>query len=347
MTELALDILRCPLSHGGLRPLTDAERGRTGLGAGLVSEDGRYAYPVEDGVLRLLPTSALSLDGDAGKAELRAEKESVQAFYDSEGWQKNEDDVFVDTALFVDPRPRVEAYMAKCRARVQRHLPAGGRYLLDVASGPVHFPEYQAYSDGFDHRVCVDLSAVALGEARRNVGERGVYVVGDVTNLPFKDGSLDGVASLHTLYHVPRDEQANAFREIHRVLKPGAKAVVVYFWQTTPWRNRSPLMRVALLPGRLARRALTAVRSRRAAQEGGGTDLYYFAHDYQWFANESWPFRAEVLSWSSVNTDFLRKYVPRGPVAEPILGALYWLEERFPRALGRIGRYPMIVIRKG
>jgi ubiquinone/menaquinone biosynthesis C-methylase UbiE len=269
---------------------------------------------------------------------LRSEKQVVQQFYDATGWRAGDDGTYADTALFVDRRPHVDRYMARCRARVLAQLPPGGRYLLDVASGPVHFAEYQAYSAQFDQRVCVDLSERALHGARRNIGEAGVYVLGDVTNLPIAEGAVDAAVSLHTLYHVPRDEQAAAFREIHRVLKPGGVAVVVYYWQTTPWRELGALERAAALPSRLLRRLV-----RRGSSDAAG-DLYYFAHTRHWFERQAWPFEAEILAWSSVDTDTLRRFA-RGPAAAPMTRALFWLESRFPRALGRYG-YPMIVIRK-
>lgn len=346
MPAFAVDILRCPISHGPLNLHTETEA--EAPSRRLVSADGRYAYPIENGIARLLAESAIHLNGEAAGTvtALRAEKEAVQAFYDSVGWQKDEEDVFVDTALFLHTNPSVERYMSKCRRRVKDYLKPDGQYLLDVASGPVHFPEYQEYSDSYQRRICVDLSTVALSEARGHLGDKGVYVIGDVTNLPFADGTLDGVASLHTLYHVPHDEQATAFREIHRVLKPGANGVVVYYWQTTPWRNRSLPMKVTLLPGRVLRRLVSAVRSRRSSPAEPSTDLYYHAHDYQWFRDQEWPFEADVRSWSSVNMDFLRKYVPRRGPVRWLPDALFWVEERFPRLLGRIGCYPMIVIRK-
>src|SRR5918998_2500562 len=139
-------------------------------------------------------TTLLEIDGtlrpdglwDCLPDRLRSEKAAVQEFYDETGWQTDQEGTYADTALFGEPRPHVDRYMARCRARVLDQLPSGGRYLLDVASGPVHFPEYQAYSERFDHRICVDLSEIALQDARRNVGDDGVYVLGDVTNLPIE-----------------------------------------------------------------------------------------------------------------------------------------------------------------
>jgi SAM-dependent methyltransferase len=264
---------------------------------------------------------------------LAGDKDRVREFYDTTGWQIDETGGFTDATLFVDPGS--EEYLGRCRARVREHLPESGQYLLDVASGPVHFPEYRAYSDGFEHRVCVDLSVVALRAARHNVGDSGVYVLGDVTALPFKDGSIDAIVSLHTLYHVPEQEQAAGFREIHRVLKPGGTAVVVYYWQTTPWRELSLPARLAVLPMRAARRLLRRV----ASSSADAPDLYYFAHTRGWFTGQRWPFEADIRCWSSLSPGLVEK-LPR-----PVTRLLFRLESRFPHLMGRFG-YPMIVIRK-
>ena len=60
--------------------------------------------------------------------------------------------------------------------------------------------------------------------------------------------------SLHTLYHVPAEEQATFLREIARVLRAGRRAVVVSAWQSSPWDL------VLRVPGALARRSVAALR---------------------------------------------------------------------------------------
>ena len=77
-----------------------------------------------------------------------------------------------------------------------------------------------------------------LEEARRELGEHGFYVLADITQLPFRLDTFDASVSLHTIYHVPVDEQPAAFRELHRTLMCGISAVVVYA------RRRSPVFRV-------------------------------------------------------------------------------------------------------
>jgi SAM-dependent methyltransferase len=72
--------------------------------------------------------------------------------------------------------------------------------------------------------VGADLVAAGLRKAHVSVPEAAL-VLADVTRLPFESASLDAVASINVLEHVPDDEAALA--EIVRVLKPGAPAAIV------------------------------------------------------------------------------------------------------------------------
>ena len=157
-----------------------------------------------------------------------AEKQLVKDYYDLQGWKKDRGSIFTDAARFEDLRPVVNDYRIKCHLRVNRHLIKGGKFLLDIASGPVQYPEYLSYSDDYQYRICGDISFTALQEAKKVVGKKGLYVQCDVTRLPFSNEALDGVVSMHTIYHVPANEQKKALTELHRVLAAGKQAVVVY-----------------------------------------------------------------------------------------------------------------------
>lgn len=321
MAELPAEIARCPVSGGPLRRVE----------GGLESEAAALVFPVRDGIAALLPAEGVD----------RSEKHSVQAFYDEVGWKKD-GDRFEDTARFLDTGSAVQRYLAEGRARIGRHLPGRGAYLLDVASGPVQFPEYRAYQDGFEHRVCVDFSALALREARANVGDAGILVQGDITNLPFADGTIDAAVSLHTIYHVPRDEQPRAFRELHRVLKPGGVAVVAYSWGHTHWGELSWTRKLLHLPARIAGKARRTLRPPRGHAASGEPELYFHAFDHHWFTHQPWPFRYEIVTNRLFTTAFLERYV-RGGAPLALVAAL---ERRFPRLAGRVGRYPLILIFK-
>jgi len=66
--------------------------------------------------------------------------------------------------------------------RVNRHLAQHGNCLLDAGSGPVQWPEYLTYSEGYRYRVCADISITALKAARHKLLQRGLYVVADIAD---------------------------------------------------------------------------------------------------------------------------------------------------------------------
>jgi SAM-dependent methyltransferase/uncharacterized protein YbaR (Trm112 family) len=339
-----LALLRCPVSKVPLR-LIESDKATPlfadPVDAALSTYDGAIVYPVRGGILCLLPESAIVRGGIPAPTDdnrVDAIKREVQQFYDERGWKKR-DAVFSDAAIFEDLRSVAARYHHDCHMRVATHLAPDGTYLLDVASGPVQYDEYLSYSKGYRRRVCVDISFLALVEARKRLGDKGIYVLGDITRLPFVDDAFDGIISLHTIYHVPKVKQETAFREIHRALAHDRKAVIVY-----SWGNRSLLMLATMLPIRVWHFLLR--RLRRAREGGRRQELYAHQHDYRWFSGRQWPFTYELRCWRSVGVDFTKLYIHNWLFGRAILRGLYRLEDRWPRLFGIIGQYPMIVIRK-
>ncbi len=72
--------------------------------------------------------------------------------------------------------------------------------------------------------VGVDLIAAGLAKAHASVPEARL-VQADACRLPLADASVDSAVSLNLLEHVPDDERALV--ELRRVLRPGARAVLV------------------------------------------------------------------------------------------------------------------------
>jgi SAM-dependent methyltransferase len=161
-------------------------------------------------------------------------KRQVREFYNQVGWQVTGPLAgpmgLYQNARYEDLRPVAREYIHRCHLRVGRHLKPGGLYLLDAGSGPIQYPEYLTYSAGYTYRVCLDISMVALQEARKRIGDRGLFVVADVANLPFRPGVFEGEVSLHTLHHLSERDQVRAYAELNRVLAPGCTAVVVNGW---------------------------------------------------------------------------------------------------------------------
>ncbi|MCE1252774.1 MAG: class I SAM-dependent methyltransferase, partial [Anaerolineae bacterium] len=238
-------------------------------------------------------------------------QEQVRQFYDKVGWQVVEDGNY-QNARYEDLRPVAREYIHRCHLRVNRHLPERGSFILDAGSGPVQYPEYLTYSENFNYRVCADISIVALMEARKRLGHKGLFVVSDVSNLPFKDGAFDGLVSLHTLHHLPQDGQKKAYREFYRALKLGASGVVVNGWTESILMRRLNWMvhgmeGLGRLWGRLRGRKLSEkkVQNNKNADPTGTYIQKLDADSLGEDLNKAGiPF--DIRVWRSVNVRFLR-----------------------------------------
>lgn len=337
-----LAVLRCPRTRQKLRWAKRNERDGTGADDALVSVDGQFLYRIKDGIIRLLASEAQPLSGPVSAQALDPVKNGLRRFYDEVGWTRS-DESFTDARLFEDLRPVASEYCSRTRSRVAEPLVASGRYFLDVASGPVQFPEYVRYSDQFERRLCVDLSEVALRAAKDKLGERAICILGDITNLPLADGAMDAAISLHTIYHVPAAQQETAFREVQRVLAPGKPGVVVYNWGNRfYWKLlHAPVslqQRAASLRRKLTRRART---EREPTLENG---FYYSPYNHRWFTRRDWKFPTEIRVWRAASTHSLQIYAHERWGGRALLRAVYAAEERWPSLMGRLGQYPMIVI---
>lgn len=372
------EILRCPVTKLGLNLMTEEQLNQLNrriLGhelrhldgtnvqrpvtQALESEDGRFAYIVEDGIMMLLAAFAIVLqpgsEDQPGQYQLRAEKQVVKDWYDEFGWQTGEGGLCLDALAFGDLRPVSQEYNHKTQLRPLQYLPKGGRYILDVASGAIPQPEYLLYSEAFEKRVCVDLSFVALQQAKKKLGSRGIYILGDITNLPLRDDVCDAVMSLHTIYHVPEDEQSFALRELYRVLKPGGRALVIY-----NWGDHSLLVRMARIPlnknflaGFHFLQRLVGLRkkdsepSQPSLPARPARTLYFHAHDMKWFQAELGKYcNFDLVCWRAVDQDFLAYYIRPKFFGKTFLRMIYWWEAAFPRSAARIGKFPMFIIEK-
>lgn len=284
-------------------------------------------------------------------------KQQVRKFYDQVGW-KIESDGFYQNARYEDLRPVASEYIEKCHLRVNRHLKKDGKFLLDAGSGPIQYPAYLTYMEGYQYRLCMDISIVALQEARNRIGERGLFVVGDIANLPFSGNSFDGIVSLHTLHHLPITEQKKAYSELFRMLTPGNNAVLVNGWTESKlmirWSWLMKLMErignfVLKLRGKksenkVAVTGMKVVDNKNAKKEQTGT--YIEKLTAQWLRKELSYMDIDILVWRSVNVRFLRAVFHNALGGKFWLKILYAFEEKFPKYFGENGQYPLIVIHK-
>jgi len=270
----------------------------------------------------------------------------VRQFYDQVGWKKSGPQQY-QNALFEDLRPVSSEYIHRCHLRVNHFLNPKGNFFLDAGSGPIQYPEYLSYSAGYRFRVCLDISLTALVEARKKIKGHGLYVLADVTNLPFCSDTFDGIISLHTLHHLTIGEQLKAYHEILRVLKKDARAVVVNGWKTSPLMQH--LDRLMALMERVSHKTAhvkeKSGNNPQPLQKPQGTFVDEMNASYL-KAKLDGQVPLEIRVWRSVNVRFLRTLIHPWSGGKIWLKIIYWLEERFPHYLGENGAYPLIIIKK-
>jgi SAM-dependent methyltransferase len=269
-------------------------------------------------------------------------KQQVREFYDQIGWAHSSDGLY-QNARYEDLRPVSREYIHKCHLRVTCHIAARGHFLLDAGSGPVQWPDYMTYSAGYQYRVCVDISITALKEAHARLQGRGLYVVADIANLPFKSDVFDGAVSMHAIHHLPLSEHKRAYMELDRVLTPGREAVIINGWDNPLlMRMAEPLIRIGRL---LTRRS--SKRKKDWASEDDQAGTFVKKMTPSWLKKElNGAVRYQIYPWRSLSPRFMRWFIRPHLGGKLLLRIIFKLEERFPHFFGENGQYPLIVIRK-
>jgi ubiquinone/menaquinone biosynthesis C-methylase UbiE len=117
--------------------------------------------------------------------------------------------------------------------KVARELPEGGS-VLEVAPGPGYFCVELAKLGPY--RVTgVDLSPDMVRIARENASRAGVsaeFTQGNASNLPFAADSFDFLVCRAAFKNFARPVQA--LHEMHRVLKPGGRALIIDLRRNAP-----------------------------------------------------------------------------------------------------------------
>jgi len=269
-------------------------------------------------------------------------KQQVREFYDQIGWSQAGDGLY-QNARYEDLRPVSREYVHKCHMRVKRHLAPSGDILLDAGSGPVQWPEYLTYSEDYKYRLCADISITALNEARTRLGDKGLFVVADIANLPFKPDAFDGVVSMHTIHHLPLTEHKKAYTELTRVLKSGKSGAIINGWHNPLlMKLAEPFIGIGrLLSGRSAKKK----KDWSSEEDQSGTFVEKMTP--RWLKNElNGAVHFQIFPWRSLSPRFMRWFVRPQFGGKIFLRFIFWLEETFPSFFGENGQYPLIVIRK-
>ncbi|MBC7912326.1 MAG: methyltransferase domain-containing protein [Pyrinomonadaceae bacterium] len=155
-------------------------------------------------------------------------KERVRAFWQAHPCGTKFSDAPMGSRLFFE---RVEEH----RYSKEWHIPgaadfagAKGLRVLEIGCG-LGTDGAQFALSGADY-TGVDLTEAAIELAQKRFelfNLPGTFRTADAENLDFADASFDLVYSHGVLHHTPDTERA--VREVHRVLKPGGRAVIMLY----------------------------------------------------------------------------------------------------------------------
>jgi len=97
--------------------------------------------------------------------------------------------------------------------------------ICDLGCGPGQIARYLHHQRV--KTLGVDLSPKMVAEAQRLNPEIHFHQ-GDMLSLPDADNSWGGIAAFYCIIHVPREQIANALREMKRVLKPDGILLITF-----------------------------------------------------------------------------------------------------------------------
>jgi SAM-dependent methyltransferase len=255
---------------------------------------------------------------------------NVRKFYDTYGW-KSETDCgrYLNDKRYGPPDTPLKDEKG-CEARYWSYFDDGGRLFLDAGCGAKPITQI---GHKFQRHVCVDISLTGLTEARRKLGKQGLYVVADLSALPFKDQVFDGVIASYCLYQIENDAQVSAVREFYRVVQENKIILVFYV-------AKNSLISVA-------HRLVKAVMRIRPRSGNNGTESI---PPPEFYAQS--PFRLGqgfpsvditcLRTLSRVESHILRKL----GLLETALRLFSFLERKFPHAMLWVGAYAAIRIQK-
>ncbi|HEY8359252.1 MAG TPA: class I SAM-dependent methyltransferase [Ramlibacter sp.] len=106
-------------------------------------------------------------------------------------------------------------------------VPLAGASVLDVGCGAGQMTARIARDGAARQVVGLEVDEIQLQKNRAKSWPAGVgFQRAGAQALPLENSSIDAITMFKSLHHVPGDAMATAFREMHRVLRPGGRLFI-------------------------------------------------------------------------------------------------------------------------
>lgn len=188
----------------------------------------------------------------------------------------------------------------------------------------------------------VDFWPTGLAETEKSLKATGVdyeIVEADITGLPMADGIFDVAYSAQAIYHIADAEaQADAFKEIMRVVRPGGRTVFVL-------ANPFPV----LFPWRAFRRvlAMTPVVNTLFNKLRAPPPLPYLPMPLGWMRRQLQHWGAVSIETYAIPSFWFDQHVSQtSPLTSWMWDGARWLESHWPAVSAYLGCYVIIVVDK-
>ncbi len=271
-------------------------------------------------------------------------EKSVQSFYDTFGWVETAG-VSGEDALFRKFSPPYYRYHDGVNDRTLKCFSALGGNLLMAGGGDL--PEtHVAIAKMFSTTTFLDISDRALAIAKKKVNSQAEYVRGSLVDIPKPEHYFDAAYCAHVIYHIDKDLQETAVRELIRVTRPGGRVVIIYANPAClPQRlihRRDRLLRLIHKATRVMQ------RSKRTNTVAGQNEppLYYFAHPLAWWARFARECDLAIIPWDVLSNWEEEQLFMFQPMALWGYRFCSWFENKYPQTAARWWHYPIIQLTK-
>jgi len=263
----------------------------------------------------------------------------VRDFYNNFGWQKT-DGASGEDKLFRQFSPPYYPYHERVIARTTECFSGLTGKLLIAGGGDL--PEsHVTIARQFSEACCLDISHIALDISREKLGDHSEYVLGSLLEIPKPDASFNAAYCAHVIYHIDKDLQHQAIREMIRVVEPGGRIVIIYsnpkslIRSITEKKSRTPLL------WKVQRK-----ESKKPPDDANRPPLYFFAHPLEWWQQFADECQVSFVPWDVMSVSQEKGLLFTNAIAWCAYRFCSWYETRFPRKAVRLWQYSVIVLQK-